>query len=90
MSEVNFTCLVADLENVCTALMTLAQEGHMSAEEYNAFNGQIFYMEEKVQEIQAELEELGDFEKWVLSGQCDDDMAGDTDPIDASNDGVVE
>lgn len=56
MSEVNFTCLIADLENVCTALMTLAQEGHMTAGEYNAFNGQIFYIEETVQEIQEALE----------------------------------
>ena len=55
MSRVNFTTLKADLENVCTALMTLAVEGHMTEGDYNAFNGQIFYMEEKVQEIQEAL-----------------------------------
>ena len=56
MSEVNFTNLKADLENISTALLELAREDHMTEGEYNAFNGQIFYMEEKVQEIQKALE----------------------------------
>ena len=60
MSEVNFTTLKADLENVCTALMTLARKGHMTEGEYNAFNGQIFYMEEKVQEIEEALQEVNE------------------------------
>ena len=25
---------------------------------------------------------MSDFETWVASGQCDDDMAGDTDPVE--------
>ena len=55
MSEVNFTNLKADLENVQSAFAQLMNENHFSESEFNAFNDQLFYMMYEADEINEEL-----------------------------------
>jgi hypothetical protein len=52
LSEVNFTNLKADLENVCTAFFSLMKQERISITDYNQINEQIWNMEKKVEEIE--------------------------------------
>lgn len=55
MSEVNFTNLKADLENVQSAFAQLMNENHLSESEFNGFNDQLFYMMYEANEINEEI-----------------------------------